>query len=170
MKILVTGVTGSGKSLFAETLTLKFSSPHYYIAAMKPDYKDARERIIKHRKMRAGKGFITLGHFTDIGTAGIERNGTVLLECVSNLLANEMFDAGGNLGERVLNGLTELSNKCANIIIVTNKFVYSEKYDEPTKEYIKQQSLLNKKIAELCDEVYEICNNNVAGVHKNPCT
>jgi adenosylcobinamide kinase/adenosylcobinamide-phosphate guanylyltransferase len=156
MKVLVIGGTKSGKSKFAEELLVNFLEPRYYIATMRPADKNAAERIQKHREMRQNKGFITIERFTNIGNADINPISAVLLECVSNLLANEMFETGGNYRERVIHGVTKLSNKCENIIIVTNEFEYAEiDYDEQTRVYIKAQSQINDALSQICGEVYK---------------
>ena len=65
--ILITGGSGSGKSEYAESLFSEIKNTEkYYIATMKPFGKEAKERIQKHRRMRSGKGFITLEYPTDI--------------------------------------------------------------------------------------------------------
>lgn len=52
-----------------------------------------QEKVERHKKLRQGKGFITIESPKDVGR--VEKTGNnklaVLLECVSNLTANEMF-------------------------------------------------------------------------------
>ena len=57
MMILLTGGSGCGKSSFAERLCMEMPLPRYYIAAMKPYGEGGMEKVERHRKMRAGKGF-----------------------------------------------------------------------------------------------------------------
>ena len=52
----------------------------------------------------------------------------VLLECVSNLTANEMYMDGGageNTVKAVVNGICLLKRKCRHLVVVTNE-VFSE--------------------------------------------
>lgn len=99
--IVVTGVSGSGKSEYAENraAALAGGGPLYYVAAMEPYGEEAARRIRRHRSLRAGKGFTTLECYRDIAKvpdmigASRCREATVLVECMSNLLANEMFSA-----------------------------------------------------------------------------
>lgn len=99
--IVVTGVSGSGKSEYAENraAALAGGGPLYYVAAMEPYGEEAARRIRRHRSLRAGKGFTTLECYRDIARvpdmigASRCREATVLVECMSNLLANEMFSA-----------------------------------------------------------------------------
>ena len=48
-------------------------------------------RILRHRQMRAGKGFETVERYTDLKGLKLDPDSVVLLECMSNLTANEMF-------------------------------------------------------------------------------
>lgn len=99
MLTVVTGVSGSGKSEYAENRAVELSGGRdlYYIATMEPYGEEGRRRVERHHKLRAGKGFTTIECYRDIesiaGIIGAERckEATILLECMSNLLANEMF-------------------------------------------------------------------------------
>lgn len=108
MILLVTGGSASGKSEYAENRALQLAKTEQkkliYLAAMKPFGEEAAKRIERHRQLRAGKGFETVERYTDI--EGLCRDGSleaetfrqkakdavVLLECMSNLAANEMLD------------------------------------------------------------------------------
>ena len=58
MLILVTGGAGSGKSQFAERLSMALKQePFRYIATMQIWDAECRARVAKHRQQRAGKGF-----------------------------------------------------------------------------------------------------------------
>ena len=93
--ILVTGGSGSGKSAWAEKRVIEIGKgPYVYLATMRPQGEEAKERILRHREMRAGKGFVTLERYTDLDGMILPADlcgGVVLLEDLSNLLANEMF-------------------------------------------------------------------------------
>ena len=101
MLSVIMGVSGSGKSEYAEDMAVRLADGRglYYAATMEPYGEEGRARVARHRKQRAGKGFTTLECYRDIeniaGMIGTDRcrDATVLLECMSNLLANEMFSA-----------------------------------------------------------------------------
>ena len=99
MLTLVTGGSGSGKSAFAEDRVLSFGEgKRIYIATMHPFDEESHKRIERHRKMRAGKGFETVECYTGLKNAvlpGESGKCVVLLECMSNLVANEMFEEQG---------------------------------------------------------------------------
>lgn len=94
---LVTGGSGSGKSEYGEGLILDIpDGERFYIATMESSGREAERRIARHRKLREGKGFFTIERPRDLGGLILPGEGrkNVLLECVSNLAANEMFGGG----------------------------------------------------------------------------
>ena len=121
--ILVTGGSGSGKSAWAENRVIENGQgPYVYLATMRPQGEDAEERIRRHREMRAGKGFVTLERYTDLDELTLPaelRGGTVLLEDLSNLLANEMF--GSSAQERCDVGRSDVEHcdmeNCADNVL-----------------------------------------------------
>ena len=92
MMILVTGGSGSGKSAFAEDCVVACGEmPRVYIATMYPFDEESRKRVKRHRDMRFGKGFDTVECYTGLSEVRVPKGCTVLLECMSNLVANEIF-------------------------------------------------------------------------------
>ncbi len=159
MLILVTGASGSGKSGFAENTALQFGQCVTYIAAMKPDGADAQKRIDRHRAMRRGKGFHTVERYTDIKNLGIHT--PAILECLPNLLANEMFSPEGcgaeNAEDEIAEGIRTLAAKCKNLVVVTDEIGSDGAiYDAATERYKKILGSLNRRIARAADEVYEV--------------
>ena len=59
MLILLTGASNSGKSRFAETIASRFSGPRIYAATMVPCGAEGAARVDRHRRQRAGQGFVT---------------------------------------------------------------------------------------------------------------
>ena len=75
----------------------------------------------------------------------LPERGVVLLECLSNLTANEMFEtegAGEGTEARVLSGVKALLEKSAHLVIVTND-IFSDgiTYDEVTALYQERLGL-----------------------------
>lgn len=60
MLTLVIGGAASGKSAYAESLTLKFPLPRYYVATMQVWDEECAKRVEKHRAMRKEKQFETI--------------------------------------------------------------------------------------------------------------
>lgn len=97
---IVYGGSASGKSSYAESIAMSLQGDGrlLYIATMYP-YKwntteidpEMMQRIERHRAMRADKGFDTVECYRHVEHIVAKRQDVLLLECMSNLLANEMY-------------------------------------------------------------------------------
>ena len=164
MFVLITGGSGSGKSEYAENRAVRLSNetglPLYYIATMKPFGEEGRKRVERHQKLRFGKGFLTVERYVNLKELKLPKEGVVLLECLSNLTANEMFETGGageHTPEEVLLGMQEIRSASRHLIAVTND-IFSDgiRYDKTTEQYQRYLGWINRKLAEEADEVTEI--------------
>lgn len=178
MMELVTGGSGSGKSAYAESVICgkhrllcetTENAPLYYIADMVPYGRETEKKIEAHRKMRAGKGFATLEWYVDLpgkisAPDSPELKGScVLLECVSNLTANEMYEpagaqnTGGDTPESVIKGVRMLKERCAHLVVVTNDvFRESVPDSEEMTAYKDNLGMINRALAEMADRVTEV--------------
>ena len=159
MMILITGGSKCGKSRYAESLFDEFSGRKYYMATMMPFGDEAHEAIERHRKMRASKGFQTIEQYTDAGSVAIEPGSAVLLECLGNLVANEMFGEGNfpaDCKNKIFCDIIELKDKTSLLVIVTND-VGSDSlfYESGTEKFIEVLGNLNTEIAEAAEKVVE---------------
>lgn len=164
---LVTGGSGSGKSAYAESRICEWNrqdpKPLFYIATMYPYGEETEKKIERHRMLRKGKGFETLEWYTGLKLhleEGSLQGSDVLLECMSNLVANEMYmesGAGCHADQAILEGIRELNQQCSNLVIVTNE-VFSESVpDSPEmKEYKRILGRINCEIAAMADQVTEV--------------
>lgn len=170
MLILVTGGSGSGKSEFAENLVLQLhKEPYLYVATMYPFDEECHRRIERHREMRKEKHFDTLECYTGLKNAPVSDYGTVLLECMSNLTANEMYQDGGakeQCVESILIGVDKLQKSCDHLVIVSNE-IFSDGiiYDEETIRYQRYLGRINQEIAKKADLVVEVVYS-IPVVHK----
>ena len=175
MIITITGGSGSGKSALGEAIAQKLTTDtKYYIATMEAFGEEAQKRIAKHRQMRADKNFQTIECTVNLGTLDLPRGSTAMLECMSNLVANEMFSDAGcfknnpsylpnnkYLEHSIENAITKMAINCNNLIIITNE-VFSDtlEYPRETLEYIENLGKINQmlfKISDVCIEsVYSI--------------
>ena len=167
MNILLTGGAACGKSSYAEMLAMRFDEPRYYIATMRPFGEESVIKINRHRRLREGKGFRLVEQYTDIGGVVMPNRGTAVLECLCNLTANEMFDENGNSRDPfddILLGVLALSEKCSNLIVVTNDVGSGGyDYDKGSRQYIEVLGRLNAAVASRFDCVYElVCGIPVA--------
>lgn len=203
MITLITGGSGSGKSAYAEKYICHASNEKgfkekYYIATMQVFDDEGQRKIDRHRRLRAGKGFITIEQPRDIKDAVsklqsencLKTGRSALLECMSNLVANEMFppvdasdtkeaevkkealDEPDNMrdydntlislvSKKVLKDVSILSENVAELVIVTNNvFEDGVCYDESTMNYIKAMGIVNRGLAAMAESVVEV----VAGI------
>ena len=203
MITLITGGSGSGKSAYAEKYICHASNEKgfkekYYIATMQVFDDEGQCKIDRHRRLRAGKGFITIEQPRDIKDAVsklqsencLKTGRLALLECMSNLVANEMFppvdasdikEAGVKkepldepenmrdydtariscVSKKVLKDVSILSENVAELVIVTNNvFEDGVCYDESTMNYIKAMGTVNRGLAAMAESVVEV----VAGI------
>lgn len=173
----------------------------YYVATMQVYDEEGKKKVERHQKMRAGKGFLTIEQprklkeaakkmatekvsagkvaaeiasagkvTTEKAPTGVEK--TVLLECMSNLVANEMFSEENlsavmdeakikQLSHEIISGVTALQDSCDILIIVTNQiFEDGIHYDASTMAYIRLLGDVNRQIAEQAEQVIEV----VAGI------
>ncbi|HIU58264.1 MAG TPA: bifunctional adenosylcobinamide kinase/adenosylcobinamide-phosphate guanylyltransferase [Candidatus Ornithomonoglobus merdipullorum] len=162
---LITGGSGSGKSAYAEKRIcalheINTGAPLIYIATMQPFGAEGEARIARHKRLRGGKGFATVECFTELESLCIARGSDVLLECVGNLVANEMFrtdrmDPG--CVQRIKRGVDMLARVCRSACIVTNE-VFSDgiDYGEGTDMYMRALADINIYIAGIADRVTEV--------------
>lgn len=161
MVTLVIGGAASGKSEFAESLVLQTGTlSRWYIATMQPFDDECMERIRRHRKMRAEKQFETIECFTGLEKVTIPEKGVVLLECMSNLTANELYSpdgAGAHTMEAISCGIDHLIQQCTDLIIVSNEvFSGGTDYQGDTLHYLRTLAAVNRMLASKADRVYEI--------------
>ena len=164
MFALIVGGSGSGKSEYAEELAVRLSLgegvPLYYIATMRPFGEEGRRRVERHQRQRAGKGFVTIECYVGLKELELPGEGVVLLECLSNLTANEMFEADGAgscTPQEVLLGVEKIQLGSRHLIVVTND-VFSDGilYEEATRRYQGYLGEINRKLAREADEVTEV--------------
>ncbi|MBQ3380025.1 MAG: bifunctional adenosylcobinamide kinase/adenosylcobinamide-phosphate guanylyltransferase [Clostridia bacterium] len=150
--VLVMGENNSGKSAFAEQLILKSGEKRYYIATMTPVTEENHERIKKHKAARARYGFKTLELQYSVSDADIARYSAVLLEDVSNLLANTVFEGRGSL-ESVYSDILKLKDRCDILVAVTISGLTEEGFDKDTAHYISALNELNEKLSNSANAV-----------------
>ena len=150
-----------GKSAFAEEQILKFPEKNrLYIATMVCFDEESRQRVKRHRKMRKEKHFDTLECPTDLVHVRIPKDTAVLLECMSNLAANEVFFAGRgkeHAYEAICDGILHLKEQAADVCVVTNE-IFSDGmvYDKETENYQRSLGRINAYLAEISDVCYEV--------------
>ena len=157
MLTLIIGGSGSGKSAFAEAHVCKLPGKRIYLATMQPFGDESCVRIARHRAQRAALGFETLERYLSVASLQIPNGANILLEDLSNLLANEMFDHDGGGAEAAWRGIVHLINECAHLTIVTNEIFSSGRaYADESLRFMRQLARLNRELAMRADLVVEL--------------
>ncbi len=161
MLMIVTGGSGSGKSAYAEEQIIRLrEGTRIYIATMMSFDAEGDRRIERHRKMRAAKNFRTIECYTDLSSVKLPSDGIVLLECMSNLAANEMYAQGGageHMVESILQGIQSVLSQVKDLVVVTNEvFSDGQEYDPQTVQYLENLGVINQELAKKADIVTEV--------------
>ncbi len=165
MICLFSGGSGSGKSELAEKCAVnlwnksgkkseKNSGGLYYYATMRVWDREGELRVEKHRKQRAGRGFITEECPSRLNTQITDS--VILLECLSNRLANSMFsDKDENPEGLILNEIYTLSERNSVVIVTNEIFSDGVEYDPDTERYRMLLGRLNCKLCRKAELVVE---------------
>ena len=177
MLYVVTGGSGSGKSALAEAkvrqLKMRSTGNCYYVATMlATDDEETKKRIARHQMQRKADGYITLECPNNLSQIKQLKGDIYLLECMSNLLANEMFMQDGKVGFD--NEIQEAKKRCDitilqpiyelekdNLLVVVTNEVFSDgaysgdEYSAETKRYVELFGYINQKLAAKADAFVE---------------
>ena len=186
MIALVIGKPNSGKSIIAEEMAIGVQAyKRYYLATMKIYDDEGIKRVEKHRKQREGKGFetIEIPYGVDSVLQLIDRpkESVVLLECMSNLVGNELFEnnrhtelcklAGkitlrsskseyDEIYERfvadIISQIRALGAGVRELIVVSTEYEADDSYDSSTKLYTELMRSVNKELVSICDTVTDV--------------
>ena len=185
--------SGKSEYAEAEVLRLSHlteSREKYYIATMVPYGEETLQKIRRHQQMRTGKGFVTVECYTDLyrlaasdpfsragqtegqderqnghvsGNRKSRKHTVVLLECMSNLLANECYmESGAQAREldpvaEIEKGMETLLRCCEHVVVVTNE-VFSDipVESKEMKSYLEYLGKINQWMAKRADQVTEV--------------
>lgn len=166
MFIFVSGGARSGKSDWAEraAVALSTDTPRVYLATAQVSDEDMRRRVARHQAARKDRGFLTLERTRDLSGIfpNIPSDATVLLECLPNWLANEMFTGDGSvcdpalLEENIFQTALALKERCRHLLIVSDD-IFSDgvTYDETTESYRCLLGRLHVRLAGAADAAVE---------------
>jgi len=172
MFILLTGGVRSGKSTLAARMLEAFPGEKHYIATMRIPDEECALRVQKHRASREGKGYVTHECQTGLASLALPQGCSALLDCLPNLLANEMFDdpaweqdaeaAANRAAERILCGIERLKGTAELLVIVTNETAEDGiLYTDATAAYQQALAFLNRETAKRADAAAELCAGNM---------
>ena len=178
--------SASGKSAFGEKIANEYyekikkiqinekcESKMFYVATMMSKDEESLARIKKHQEMRKEKSFDTIECFYDIGVSlqkddYMSCHNVFLLECMSNLLANEMYGKDGNIkgssfevlrkktSQYIINPIQKLA-KSQDVIVISNEIFSEGKSSfEETETYIKILGYINESLLRIADYGTEV--------------
>ena len=171
MTILISGGSKSGKSLFAQELTLRLAKggKRYYVATMIPADEEDRARIRRHLAEREGMGFETIECGRELLSClqAADRNAAFLLDSTTALLMNALFPNPAACGmdeesaARCAEELVVFARSVRHAVIVSDSlYADAAHYDGSTEVFRKALAHIDRKLAAVCDVVIEAAAGN----------
>lgn len=170
--ILVTGGSRSGKSNFAESLCSRQNNSTAYIATSIPFDEEMKDRVRKHKESRPSiwKTYEIYKDIYSIIEEISKEHKTVILDCVTLLVNNLMFDYGLDFDNSTPEEINEMETYIKKqiekliykiektelyFVIVTNELGMSLVPDNKLcRVYSDIVGRINQYIAKKADEVY----------------
>ena len=163
MIVYIYGGVSSGKSEYAEELISKYFNKKIYLATMENSGEYSSKRIEKHLLQRDGKGFFTIEEPRYIKDLNIDLDDNILLEDLTNLLSNNLFNEYGlknnfkEITEEVFSDIITLKDRCNSVFIVGNDIFSTERNQSKELDiFIDCLYSLHTKIIEVADRVIEV--------------
>lgn len=158
MFILISGMTRSGKSAYAENILSGRNK--LYIATARVYDDEMRSRVLLHQARRRDMGFTTIERTHDLAGVNIPDGVNILIEGLTTWTANEMFRLDGSIyadaGLKVYDDFKHIREKAGTIILVADDiFCDWRTYDDMTERYMKTLAELEIALARDADEVIE---------------
>lgn len=157
------GGVSSGKSEYAEELISMEFNKKIYLATMENTGEYAGKRVEKHLLQREGKGFFTIEEPRHIKDLNIDEDDNILLEDLTNLLSNNLFNEAGlknnfkEITEEIFSDIITLKDKCNSVFIVGNDIFSTERNQSKELDiFIDCLYSLHTKIIEVADRVIEV--------------
>lgn len=178
MIALVTGGASCGKSAYAEDLCTSLGSNLVYLAAMQPFGEEGARRVARHRALRAGKGFETVECYEDFGAVVRDERivgATVLLECLGNVVANELYKDGtfsqtvgaAGVADSIMGTIEQMAGVCEHVVVVGNEVgADGVSYSAETRAYQDLLGEVSRALAARSDIVVE-CVAGIPIVYKD---
>ena len=168
MTVFLSGGAKCGKSSLAQEITLNLSGggKRYYVATLIPSGKEDEARIRNHLADRAGMGFETVECFKNVMDClkTADRDGAFLVDSVTSLLQNALFPAEKDYepdleaAECCAGELVEFAKTVRHAVFVSDCiYADAEPYSRTTEEYRRCLAAIDRRLANVCDTVMEVC-------------
>ena len=153
--ILITGGIRSGKSLFAESLTLSYGKKSTYLATAKKIDEEMEKRIKKHKQRRKDKWYEFESEINLVDSLNIvKKDSPVLIDCIT-LWLNNIFYKKMNWRIEVEKFSKFISNFQQPLVIVTNEVGSGLiSMNKTSREFQNASGITNQILASVCDDVY----------------
>lgn len=163
--ILITGGARSGKSVFAEGITLSLADPAIYIATAEALDAEMSDRIARHRARR-GPQWHTIAEPLDLARALKDSDGGLprLVDCVTLWVSNLMHAQRDPVAaaEEICALLPDLQSP---VILVTNEVGSGIVPDNAlARAYRDAAGLCNQHLGRACDEVWLVVSGQALKV------
>ncbi len=129
--IYTTGGARSGKSLFAEKYVYSLEKNRIYLATMN-FFDEATNKRIEHHKKQRGENWTTIEAYKNLPQLleeYKEKEYVILLDCITNLVTNRMFDHSHDWENISIDYVQEIENTIKNEIIEFLAFLRQSKID-----------------------------------------
>lgn len=154
--VMVTGGQRSGKSLFAERLTMERSERPVYMATAEARDDEFRDRVRRHQARR-GDNWTTIEAQTDLWRHDVTGR-QVLVDCVTMLATNYFFASGEEIDkalEAVCDDIDRLTEQDASFVFVTNEIgLGGISGNALQRRFTDLLGFVNKYLAAKSDTVY----------------
>lgn len=174
--VFISGGARSGKSSFAEKLTMQYAEKSqtdlFYIATSKVEDDEMAERIRRHQddRLLSPMTWQTIEQAQDIEKVvqKIPRQSVALLDCVTILITNELFQGDFNqknfenpdfqaaVVTKIINGIQTIASHTNLLTIVSNEVLFDlfDEANQITFIYQKIIGQVHQKLVALADEAY----------------
>ena len=155
---MIFGGSGSGKSAY---LAVKLCSEEkVYLATLTDIDVEMERRIQDHRRMREGKNFRTVEQGLSLETLDLSGERLVLLECMTNLLANELYSHEAKHPDApasyIMEGIRHLKGQAEDLIVIAQDAFSEVPMDPEMRRYVKESGRVNQLLAKEADVVVEV--------------
>ena len=159
MMIFLSGGVRSGKSSVAEKLAMRCRQRGgrlLYIACGSRTDREMDERIGHHQQRRAASGhsWTTIEKSVDVAAIGVEDSDTLLIDCVTTLLAGEYFrkdKPAFKADERIIKDILMLAKQAHAVVAVSNELSFEVPASELTEVYMKKLGLIHQRLVQESD-------------------
>lgn len=110
--------------------------------------------------MREGKNFRTVEQGLSLETLDLSGERLVLLECMTNLLANELYSPNAkhpqDTATYIMEGIRHLKGQAEDLIVIAQDAFSEVPMDPEMRRYVKESGRVNQLLAKEADVVVEV--------------